>query len=96
MAEVSRDVSIILGDLDKQFEQATKLTRTDIYFLMVASALQVTKSLVFPYIAEKFHYGESFDKSERLAHDDKSIEQAHKDANDEFKEKHKSIKRSLD
>ncbi len=93
VAEVSRDVSIILGDLDKQFEQATKLTRTDIYFLMVASALQVTKSLVFPYIAEKFHYGESFDKSERLAHDDKSIEQAHKDANDEFKEKHKKHKK---
>lgn len=60
---------------------------------MVASALQVTKSLVFPYIAEKFHYGESFDKSERLAHDDKSIEQAHKDANDEFKEKHKKHKK---
>lgn len=83
VSEVSKNVSIILGDLDKQFEQATKLTKTDIYFLMVASALQVTKSLVFPYIAE------SFNKSERLAHNDKSIEQAHKQANKNFKKRFK-------
>ncbi len=40
VAEVSRDVSIILGDLDKQFEEATKLTGVDISFLFFATALQ--------------------------------------------------------
>ena len=55
---------------------------------MIATALQVAKSLIFPYVAEKFGYGKSFDPSERLEHNDKTIEKAHKEANDKFRDKH--------
>lgn len=55
-------------------------------FLTIATALQVTKSLVFPYVAEKFDYGKGFDPSERLTHNDKSIEAAHREANDKFRD----------
>ena len=75
--------------IEKQFSEKTSIVnKTDLSFLMIATALQVTKSLVFPYVAEKFDYGKSFDSSERLDHNDKSIEKAHKDANDKFRDKH--------
>lgn len=56
--------------------------------MAIATALQVTKSLVFPYIAKKFDYGQGFDSSKRMAHNDKSIEKAYREANDKFKDKH--------
>ena len=79
-----------LNDINKQFSRKTSIVnKTDLSFLMVATALQVTKSLVFPYIAEKFDYGKSFNQADRMNHNDKSIEQAHKEANDAFRDKHK-------
>lgn len=79
-----------LDEINKQFSGKTSIVnRTDLSFLAIATALQVTKSLVFPYVAEKFDYGKSFDPSERLAHNDKSIERAHREANDRFRDKHK-------
>ena len=77
-----------LDAIEEQFSKKTSIVnKTDLAFLAIATALQVTKSLAFPYVAEKFDYGKSFDPSERLAHNDKSIEQAHKDANDKFRDK---------
>lgn len=78
-----------LDEINKQFSRKTSIiNKTDLSFLVIATALQVAKSLVFPYVAEKFDYGKSFDPSERLDHNDKSIEKAHREANDKFRDKH--------
>lgn len=76
-------------EINKQFSKKTSIVnKTDLSFLAIATALQVTKALVFPYVAEKFDYGKSFDPEERLAHNDKSIEKMHREANDKFRDKH--------
>lgn len=78
-----------LDAIEAQFSKKTSIVnKTDLMFLAIATALQVAKSLVFPYVAEKFDYGKSFDPSERLEHNDKSIEKSHKEANDKFRDKH--------
>lgn len=78
-----------LDEIDKEFSQKTSIiNKADLSFLAIATALQVTKSLIFPYFAKKGKYGESFDESERLIHNDKSIEKAHREANDGFRDKH--------
>jgi len=78
-----------LDEIEQNFSRKTSIiNKTDLSFLAVATALQVAKSLIFPYVADKFHYGESFDPAERLAHNDKSIEQAHRKANDGFRDKY--------
>lgn len=78
-----------LDEINKAFSRKTSIiNKTDLAFLAISTALQVVKSLIFPYVAEKFDYGKSFDPENRLAHDDKSIEDAHKEANDKFRDKH--------
>lgn len=78
-----------VDEINAEFSRRTSIVnKTDLSFLAIATALQVAKSLIFPYVAEKFDYGKSFDPENRLAHNDKSIEQAHKEANDKFKDKH--------
>lgn len=78
-----------LEEIDKEFSKRTSIiNKTDLSFLAVATALQVTKVLLFPYFAKKGKYGESFDESERLIHNDKSIEKAHREANDSFRDKY--------
>ncbi|WP_414839309.1 hypothetical protein [Carnobacterium sp. TMP28] len=77
-----------LDEINRLFSRKTTITnKTDLSFLAIAVAIQVSKSLIFPHVAEKFHYGESFDKSERLNHNDKSIEQAHRKSNSDFRDK---------
>ena len=77
-----------LDEINQEFSRKTSIVnKTDLTFLAIATALQVTKSLIFPYVAEKFDYGKSFDSDERLDHNDKSIVKAHRKANDEYKEK---------
>lgn len=83
------NVLIELNAINLEFSKRTSIfNKIDMNFLAIATALQVTKALLLPYIAEKFGYGNSFDASERLAHNDKSIEKAHKEANDNFRDKH--------
>lgn len=78
-----------LDEINRKFSKKTGIVnKTDLAFLSIATALQVVKSLVFPYIAEKFDYGKSFDLAERLEHNDKSIEKAHREANDKFRDDH--------
>lgn len=78
-----------LEKINNQFSRKTSIVnKTDLSFLAIATALQVAKTLIFPYVAEKFNYGKSFNPSERLDHDDKFIEKAHKEANDRFRDKH--------
>lgn len=76
-----------LDEINEQFSKKTSIiNQTDLSFLAIATALKVTKSLVFPYIAQSFHYGKGFDPAERLAHNDPNIEQAHKEANKKFRD----------
>ena len=78
-----------LKEINRQFSKKTSIVnKTDLSFLAIATALQVAKSLVFPYIAEKFDYGKSFDSSERLEHNDRSIKEAQRKSNDNFRDKH--------
>ena len=78
-----------LDEINKLFSKKTSIiNKTDLSFLAIATALQVVKSLIFPYVADKFDYGKSFNPEDRLDHNDKSIEQAHREANDKFRDKH--------
>lgn len=78
-----------LNEINRKFSEKTGIVnKTDMAFLTIATALQVAKSLVFPYVAEQFDYGKSFEPSERLEHNDKGIEKAHREANDKFRDKH--------
>ena len=75
--------------INTEFSYKTDIiNKTDLCFLAIATGLQVIKSLIFPHIAEKFNYGNSFDPKERFAHNDKNIENSHREANDRFKDKH--------
>lgn len=78
-----------LDEINKYFSRKTSIiNKTDLSFLAIATALQVAKSLVFPYVSAKFDYGKSFNPTERLDHNDKSIEKTHRDANNKFRDKH--------
>ncbi|OOB78597.1 MAG: hypothetical protein BEN18_06930 [Epulopiscium sp. Nuni2H_MBin001] len=78
-----------LDRINHQFSKKTSITnKTDLIILTIAIALQVTKSVLFPYLARKFGYGDSFDKTTRLSHDDSTIKQAQKAATDEFRDKY--------
>ena len=77
-----------LDSIEEQFSKKTSIVnKTDLSFLVIATTLQVVKSIIFPYVAEKFGYGKNFDPSERLDHDDKSIKKAYQEANDKFRDK---------
>lgn len=76
-------------EINKKISQKTSIiNKTDLSFLAIAIALQVTKSLIFPYVAEKFDYGKEFDSTKRKPHNDPTIEKAHRQANDKFRDKH--------
>ena len=78
-----------LKSIEKEFSRKTSIiNKTDLSFLAIATALQVAKSLIFPYVAEKFDYGKEIDKSKRLDHNNKSIKDSQKEANEKFKNKH--------
>jgi hypothetical protein len=77
-----------LDEINEKFSKKTSIgNKTDLAVLTVAIALQVTKALLFPYIANKFEYGKSFDPKDRLDHNDKSIKKAHREANDKYRDK---------
>lgn len=46
VSQVAKNVSIIIKDLDKQFEEATKLTRVDVGFLFFATAIQCIRQYI--------------------------------------------------
>lgn len=78
-----------LDEIKQDFSRKTSIVnKTDLSFLMIATALQVVKSLLFPYVSQKFQYGDKFDSSNRLIHNAPSIEKAHRKANDGFRDKH--------
>lgn len=72
--------------IEAQFSAKTSIiNKRDLSFLVIAIALQVLKTLLFPYASKKFGYGDSFNPDDRLAHNDKSIEAEHRNANDRFR-----------
>lgn len=75
-------------EIDGEFAKKTSIkNKTDLKFIAIAIALEVAKGLLIPIVTEKMGYGDSFNPEDRLDHNDKSIEKAHKDANDEFRDK---------
>ena len=88
-AEEFQEAYSRLDSIHKEFSRKTSIiNKTDFIFLGIATALQTAKTLLFGQIAKKFDYGNSFNSSERLAHNDKTIEAEHRMANDKFKEAH--------
>jgi hypothetical protein len=80
VSEVARDAHIIIQDIDRQFEQATKLNKIDISFLFFATALQCVRQ----YLLGSF--SELSDSSEREGHE-KTEKAVKKDEKEYFKEK---------
>lgn len=88
--EISR-VCAELDEINKEFSKKTSIVnKTDLIFLAVATALQVAKVLIFPYVAEKAGYGEKIDDKKRKDHNDPSIKKDHNEANKKFQKKHKN------
>lgn len=55
--------------INEEFSRKTSIfNKTDLIFLAVATALQTTKALIYPYIAQQLGYGDSFDSSAREDH----------------------------
>jgi len=48
ISNVARDARIIITDIDRQFEEKTKLTKVDIIFLFFAASLQVARQILLP------------------------------------------------
>lgn len=64
-----------LDEIESEFAEKTSIrNKTDLSFLAVATALQTVKTVVFPMVAKKAGYGDSFNPHTRMAHNDKSIE----------------------
>jgi hypothetical protein len=56
VSEVAGNVGIIIQDLDRQFEKATKLNKTDITFMFFATALQcIRQYLLTPFLDRVGH-----------------------------------------
>ncbi len=53
VADVAKDVHIIVGDLDRQFEKATGLKWQDVKFLFLATALQCIRQYVLTKFPER-------------------------------------------
>jgi len=80
-----------VDEIHAQFAQNTSIiNKIDLSFLAIATALQTAKSLMFPIIANKLGYGNTIDRSTRLDHNAPSIETAQRNANNEFKQRHKA------
>lgn len=76
-------------EIDKLFSKKTSIVnKTDLAFLILAIILQVTKVLLFPYVAEHFDYGETINKEERLNHNDSRIKAEEKREKNRFKNKY--------
>lgn len=86
-----KDLTSVLSAIESsvsEFAQKTSITnKADIAFLAIAVALEVAKGLLYPVVAQKAGYGQSFDPNQRLAHNDKTIKQAQKEANDAYRDK---------
>lgn len=83
-----REYKELNDEVNSEFARKTSImNKTDLVFLAIATALQTTKTLLFPFVAEKVGYGKSFDKDKRLPHDDRSIKNIERGQKDAYKQK---------
>ena len=89
-ASIYHNAESYLDDIDKQFEIATGFDKTDVAFLLLATALQVGRWVILGEIngalSDKI-------KESRVEHDDKSIKDMEKEKRRDYKEKHKDDQR---
>jgi hypothetical protein len=83
VADYAHNARQTLDDLDAEFEKQTGLTKIDITFLFFATALQTARWILMPKLGDKI------DSNSRLGHNDKSIKDAIKKKNSEFRDSHK-------
>lgn len=84
--EINRSFAEIRS-LEQEFsEKTTIINELDLKFLSFAITLQLSKVALFQIFSKKLGYGSAFDPSTRLAHDDKSIKKAQREANDKFRD----------
>ena len=84
VADVAHNAETIINDIDETFSRATKLNKTDITFLFVATALQCVRWILLPELDFDFKQTPS---SERLTSQEGArIEEQHQNA---FIDKHK-------
>ena len=88
-AYVAKHASEIIADIDKEFENATKLSKTDIAFLFLAVGLQCCRQYLFTDFkskderpgdqeqAEKTPGKETFDPHDQKAREDAGLEERH-------------------
>ena len=82
-----REYEDLKREINDEFAKKTSIkNKIDLKFLAIATALQVTKTLLFPIIADKIGYGQNFDETSRLSHNDKSIKQEERKTRDKYKE----------
>ena len=78
----------IKNEINDEFAKKTSIVnRVDISFLAIATALQTAKTLIFPAVAEKLEYGESFDPELRQKDNDKDIKSEEKGAKSAYQNK---------
>ncbi|MCD7763017.1 MAG: hypothetical protein LUI14_07425 [Lachnospiraceae bacterium] len=84
-----REYKELSESINEEFSRKTSVkNKLDISFLAIAIALEVAKGLLYPVVAEQAGYGQSFDPAQRLDHNDKTIEETHRQANDAFRDKY--------
>ena len=84
-AGLYRNADKELAEIDEQFMAATKLDRTDVAFLMLATALQVSRWIVIGKINEAVSNKIS---DSRVEHNDKDILRMEKEKRDAYRERH--------
>ena len=74
--------------IEKKFKEKTGIyNKKDMTVLVIGTVILSVKGILYPEFAVMKGFGQSIDKSKRLAHNDKKIEDSHRKANDNFRDK---------
>ena len=84
-ADIYNNAESVLNDIDEKFMQATKLDKTDVAFLMLATALQIGRWVLFAELSKAI---DNKTNQARVDHNDKSIVDMEKEKRNQYKEKH--------
>jgi hypothetical protein len=84
-ADIYNNAEGVLNDIDEKFTQATKLDKTDIAFLMLATALQIGRWVLFAELSKDI---DKKTNQARVDHNDKSIVDMEKEKRNQYREKH--------
>lgn len=82
------EIDFTLDEIDsikQEFAKRTKLSKTDIAFLIIATSLQTLRWVIINKICGDI--GETINQEERLKHDDKSIKDKINERNNKFQDK---------